>query len=216
MKTIFFSTLTLTALLSFTTHAATIPVSVTAFKNKVGSSGCAEDWNYWGEHLGSAFQEMLITELVKREGRFEILEREQIRDIYNGEHELVNSEESDIRLQKKKFKKARYTFVGSVSEYEYCASSNSGDVQLPIGGLFGSVGVKFSKKNAKVRIDLRVIDTVTGRVVASVMSEGKADRMGVGFDSDDMSYENQSRSPVGEAARTAIQDAVAKVENRLN
>lgn len=212
MKTIFFSTLALSVLMSVAVQATTIP----AFKNKVGSSGCAEDWNYWGEHLGSAFQEMLITELMKRDGRFEILEREQIRDIYNGEHELVNSEESDVQLQKKKFKKARYTFVGSVSEYEYCASSDSGGVQLPIGGLFGSVGVKFSKKNAKVRIDLRVVDTVTGRVVASVMSEDKADRMGVGFDSDDMSYENQSRSPVGEAARAAIQEAVAKVENRLN
>ena len=194
--------------------AGQIPVSVTAFKNKVGSTGCSSDWSYWSENLGSAFQEMLISELIKRP-QVEILEREQINAIYEGEHQLVNSEESDVQLQRKKFKKARYTFVGAVSDYEYCGDENSGGIRLPVGGLFGSVGIKFSRKNAKVKIDLRVIDTVSGQVVASVTTEGKTDRHSIGFDAEDLSYENQMRSPVGEAARSAIAQAVAKVENRL-
>jgi hypothetical protein len=36
-----------------------IPVSVLSFKNKTGSMSCSQDWFWWQDHLGSAFQDML-------------------------------------------------------------------------------------------------------------------------------------------------------------
>lgn len=193
---------------------ASVPVSVTRFENKAGSPGCDKDWWWWRDHLGSAFQDMLITALQQSEA-VEVLERETIKEIYEGEHGLVNSDE-DVSLAKGKFRKARYTFVGAVSEYEYCASDMGGGVN--IGALAGwtlPVEVKMNKSSAKVAVDIRMIDTVTGRIVKSVRAEGDAADGGLSVDLGVADFAAAKKTPVGQAARAAIEKATKQLLSAL-
>lgn len=200
------SVLLLLTLFAAANAEAATPVSVTRFENKASSPGCDKDWWWWRDHLGSAFQEMLITTLNKSEN-VEVLERETIKEIFDGEHELINSEE-DQSLARGKFRKARYTFVGSVSEYEYCASDMGGGVNIGVlAGWDLPVAVKMNRASAKVAVDIRVIDTVTGRIVKSVRAEGEASDTGMGVDLGVADFAAAKKTPVGQAARAAIEKA---------
>lgn len=200
---------------NFAVNAAT-RVSVTQFVDKANNSSCR--WQYdrhWWHDIGQAFREMLISELIKN-SKVEIYERETIRQINNDEHELVNADESDsANPQKKKFKKAQITLVGAVSEFEFC--SGGAGFGVDVGSLIGatSVPVKFDMAQAKVVVDLRVIDVETGRVLGSVRGAGHA----TSTDVDVGNFFNPgapfnvnafSNSPLGDAAREAIAEAAEK------
>lgn len=204
-----------------------VPVSVLSFKNKVGNLTCDQDWNWWRDHLGSAFQDMLMTELSKS-SNIVLLERENIQDINNMEVNLVNSEKSEHKIEKGNFTKAKYTIVGAVSSYEYCAEKKKGGIAVStVAGFFGIDGaarqvadtvnsVDISKASAKVVIDLRVVETKTGRVVKSVKAEGFAERSQFKIDSNLASYESAKETPVGEAARQAIEKGTSQILTSLN
>lgn len=53
-------------------------LSVVSFENKTQRSRCSHA--YFSKELGEGFREMLVTKLVKQ-GRFEVLERQQIRNL---------------------------------------------------------------------------------------------------------------------------------------
>lgn len=194
--------------------AAPIGVSVTKFKDKTGASGCRYNWDWWSSYLGDGFQDMLITELNKSP-KLEVLERETIRDIYDNEQNLVNSEKEDT-LARGHFKKARYTFVGAVTEFEYCAQKKNTSVNIgAVAGLFGvttpDVNVGFSGAKAKVTVDLRVIDTKTGRVVKSVQASELVEDSKFALDSEFGGHEQEQNSPADRAARLAIEKAAREI-----
>lgn len=205
---------------------AGVPVSVLAFKNKTGSMSCNQDWYWWQDHLGSAFQDMLLTELGK-DDRLELLERENIQELNDSEVNLVNSENSKHKIEKGHFSKAKYSLVGSVSSYEYCAEKKKLGVGVSaVSGFLGATGlvgavadtvneVGVSRANAKIVIDVRVVETKTGRIVKTVRSEGTADRSNFAIDSSLASYEDAQKTPVAEAARMAIEKAVAQLTPTL-
>lgn len=197
--------------------SATTAVSVTSFQNKVGSVSCGQDWDWWQDHLGTAFQEMLITELVKNKN-FEVLEREGIGAIYDQEVNLPNSED-DKSIKKNKFKKAKYTFMGAVTSYEYCAEKTKGGVSLgTVARFLGSSvaaeellpDVNVGSSTAKVVIDLRMIETATGRIVKSIRAEGSAKRSNFKIAGSIGTFADASETPVGEAARNAVESAATK------
>lgn len=192
------------------TWAKVTPVSVTQFKDKTGSSSCRHNWIWWSAYLGDGFKDMLITELSKSD-KLMVLERETIRDIYEDEHNLVNSE-NDGSLEKGQFKKARYTFVGAVTEFEYCAQKKKTSVNIgAVAGLFGvstpDINVGFGGSKAKVTVDLRVVDTKTGRVVRSIKSTETVEDSKYELDTELGSHEQEKNSPADKAARLAIEKA---------
>lgn len=201
---------------------AAVPVSVSSFKNKVGQTSCDYNWGWWSLNLDSAFQDMLITELSKNSS-LDILERENIEAINNEEVELVNSSRSHHKIRKGGFEKARYTIIGAVTGYEYCAEKKKASIGvsavagfLGLGGAAGLVAeqiseIAVSKATAKVIIDVRVVDTETGRIVKTIKSEGTAERSNFNINSDLASYEAASETPVGEASRQAVEKAVAGI-----
>ena len=204
---------------------ASVPVSVLQFKNKVGDMSCNQDWYWWNDHLGTAFQEMLITELAS-DSRIELLERETIRDIYDGEVNLINSENSTHTIEKGQFTKAKYTVVGSVSEYEYCAEKSKVGVGVTqVLGLLGASGaayeamgssdISYSNANAKVVVDVRLIDTRSGKIVKSVKAEGRAKRNKFKLTGDLINFEDAKNTPVGEAARNAIEKAAQELKTAM-
>lgn len=196
-------------------YASGVPVSVLKFENKVGASSCNQDWYWWQDHLGTAFQDMLITELQKN-SKFEVYERENINQMYANEHQLVNSQ-AEEKIETGKFKKAKYTFVGAVSGYEYCAQKTGGSVNVGmLASLVGfggvpSVNIGLSKANAKVIIDLRVIDTRTGRIVKSIKAEGEASRKNFKVAAEIGDFGDAMETPVGEASRSAIEKATKEI-----
>ncbi|MBC7420086.1 MAG: hypothetical protein H7328_05110 [Bdellovibrio sp.] len=202
-------TLTLSPALSWSQK---IPVSVTAFSDKSGASNCRFGWdNYWSRYIGNGFQEMLITEL-KKSDKLALFERENIKEIYSQEHELVNSE-NDVSIKKKAFKKAKYTFVGAVTEFEYCSSEEGGSVNVgSVARAFGfseapdfRVGRTGSK--AKLTVDVRVIDVTTGEVIKTVTTSGEVIDSEFKVDANMLDYKNTKNSPMGKAAREAISKA---------
>lgn len=197
---------------------AAVPVSVLSFKNKVGNINCNQDWYWWSDHLGTAFQDMLLTELSK-DSNVDLLERENIQAINDEEVNLINSEKSANKIEKGHFEKAKYTVMGAVTGYEYCAEKKSVNVSVSRVASFLGVNedvakltdtvdsVKFGKANAKVIIDLRVVETQTGRIVKTIKAEGESARSDFKINSSLADYAEAKETPVGEAARAAIEKA---------
>jgi curli biogenesis system outer membrane secretion channel CsgG len=212
----------LIVLMSATATQAAVPVSVMSFKNTVGDLVCEQDWFWWRDHLGTAFQDMLLTELAKNE-QIALLERENIQDLNDLEVDLVNSTHSTHEIEKGHFTKAKYTIAGAVTGYEYCADNKKTNVNVAaIAGFLGIDGdagtvadtinnVRIAKAHAKVIIDLRVIETRTGRIIKTITAEGKAERSNFKIDSELASYQDAKETPVGEAARLAIQKASVQI-----
>lgn len=202
---------------------AATPVSVLSFKNKVGNVTCRQDWYWWSDNLGSAFQEMLINEMSGN-SKIDLLERESIYDIEDREVNLINSEKSSHKIEKGNFTKAKYTVIGAVSEYEYCAESQKTKVNvskvaglLGLGGFAGAVAeniddVKFGDAHAKVVVDIRVVETATGRIVKTVKAEGLAQRKNFKIDTTIGDHQSAQDTPVGEAARNAIAKANLEIQ----
>jgi curli biogenesis system outer membrane secretion channel CsgG len=205
------------SLLPLTSFAKT-RLAIANFKNKSGDSRCAIRW-FSGDDLGSGMADQLVTELSKND-RFDIQERENLKEIYSDEHELINADKS-AAPKKNQFKAAHFSIVGSVTAFEMCADGLGGKVD--VGSLIGfkDSGLKVGAKraNAKVVIDVRVVDVEKGKVIKSWSSEGKAsstsfdvdgDYKGAGFGSD--AFNN---TPVGEATRLAMADIVKKIEKTV-
>ena len=194
-------------------------VSITAFKSDVGSVSCDHDWWWWSENLGNALRDTLAMEL-KETGKVEVLERENINEIYQSEHNLVNSQD-DRSLKKGQFKKAQYTIVGSVSEYEYCHKKSAGSINVGrVASLFGAEVPDFSigrgKASAKIAVILKLIDVETGRILKTVRGEGLQKRANFNFDSEIGGFEDARVSPMGEASKIAISKAASKLISAIN
>lgn len=203
--------------------SAPIPISVLKFTEKAAVSENSEDgcysWYYFGaDRLGSAFQERLISELVK-DKRFLVLERETIKEVHDNEIELINSHK-EAPIEKGHFKKAQYTLVGVVKAFDWCVGGESGRVN--VGSLLGigdlDVGAKRNK--AQVTVEIRVIDTKTGKVLQSVSGTGERTSYKLGFGGTiknvDLGSKAFRNSSLGEAIDEAISEAATKIKKALS
>jgi curli biogenesis system outer membrane secretion channel CsgG len=189
-------------------------ISVGEFKDKTGDSRCRVRW-FSRVDLGDGFRDQIITTLKEQSG-YKVYERENIKKIYSDEHELPNMDQSTA-LKKNKFKTTHYTITGAVTSFEMCADNVGGSVD--VGGLFGikNTGLKVggSHSNAKVVLDLRVVDNETGEIVDSIKAEGTSASTGLNLKGDykgsDFNSSGFKNTPIGEATRVAIEDAIKKV-----
>jgi hypothetical protein len=104
---------------------------------------------------------------------------------------------------------AQYLVYGTVNEFEYSKSGEKGGVR--IAGL--RVGAEQAK--AHIGMDVRIVDAVTGEIPFSTRSTANASRSGfkVGYSGSDFGANLAAfnKTPLGEATRKAIEDAVAKI-----
>lgn len=189
-------------------------LAVSTLKDEAGSSKCRV--NIRGNKLGTGMRTQLVTELMKYKNKFEVMERENLNTVYSEEHNLVNSDDS-AAPKRNKFKAAHYSITGSITSFELCADATGGKVDL--GGFLSKRGslkglkVGAQTANAKVVLDLRIVDVETGEVIHSVSAEGNAKSTnfdldtnidGIGLDSN--KFES---TPIGEATREALNKAAA-------
>ena len=182
-------------------------VAVTAFENKVKTPIPDATWK-----LGEGLAEILTTELVKT-GLFIVVERQALGDIVGeqalGQSGLIRGETAAPTGQ---LLGAQIVVRGAVTEFEERASGGSGGLQsrpLSIGG-----GVE----NAHVAIDLRLIDTSSGQVLASHNISKAVPAFGGGFNArvSPVTFGGDAfyQTPIGSATRAAMQEAVQFVVAR--
>ncbi len=197
---------------SFETSYAKTRIAVSKFTNKSSNGRCY--LGYW-RNVGEGMADQLITEL-KRIPRFAVLERDNINQMYAEEHKLVNADKRTLP-KKNGFKAAEYSIVGAVTSFEMCDSKVGGKVN--VGSLFGIKGTDLSvggkRQEAKVVLDLRVVDTETGEVVLSINEEGTSTATNFDFDArvKEASFGSDiyNSTPVGEATRVALANIVKKL-----
>lgn len=215
MKTIF-----LALCLMFASHAFAEPVkvSVMRFADKTGSSNCRSQYDWWSKHFGDSFRDILTGEL-SRDGRFEVMEREALAQILDEEVNLENSTD-EKRPERNQFEAAQFALIGAVTEYEYCAQSNGGSVNLPrLAGLVGlstpvpdlEVGLRGAK--AEIAVEIRIVEVKTGKILRSVRGTGKASDSKFNLDvgGGGLGYDQQMNSPLAAAGREAIKAAMGEI-----
>jgi curli biogenesis system outer membrane secretion channel CsgG len=173
----------------------------------------------WQPAVGEGLAEMLITELTKI-NKFDVLEStalEHLKDeIRLGEEGFVASDE---KVARGGWAAADFMFRGKVTRFGG-KSQGIGLGGFAPGGL-GNLGIKTSKQD--VRIDWRLVDVATRKIISSGSSNGE--HSGVGFDigvavkgsGGGIGFDNQEfmNSGLGKATVKALSNLVSQVQ-RLN
>lgn len=110
---------------------------------------------------------------------------------------------------------AQVLITGDITSFTHSRSSLGGSMTNVLKGVSASV----DRVSASVSIDLRMIDAVTGEVIASVKGTGNAAQNGVAADltKEEKSYSGsvQLSTPLGHASRAAIEQAVAGIVGNM-
>ncbi|MCX6571726.1 MAG: hypothetical protein NT006_09985 [Candidatus Aminicenantes bacterium] len=183
--------------------------SIAVMKFTATAGGGQSYWRSASWDLGTGMAEMMTTALVET-GKFKVLERQEI-DAVIGEQDFGASGRVDPATAAKigRILGAQYLVYGTVNEFEYSKSGEQGGVR--IAGL--RVGAEQAK--AHIGMDVRIVDAVTGEIPFSTRATASASRTGfkVGYSSSDFGANLAAfnQTPLGEATRKAIGDAVAKL-----
>jgi curli biogenesis system outer membrane secretion channel CsgG len=176
-------------------------VAVSRFEDRTGS----------GYHsLGSGVADMLATALVKS-GKFSVIERQDLDNVLTeqklGESGLVTPETAPKVGQ---LLGAELFVVGAVTEFGTKESSIGGGISL-----FGG-GVK--TKKARAVVDVRLINTSTGEIIASESEEGTESSTGVDVRYSDINFDNSSswdNTDIGKATREAVNGVVKLITENM-
>jgi hypothetical protein len=156
---------------------------------------------------------MLTTELMKT-GRFIVVERQALGDIL-GEQELGQAGiiRKETAAKVGQVLGAQIIVRGVVSEFDMRKSGGGGGIRIK--GI--SLGLKAS--NAHVAVDIRLIDSSTGQVLHSHNAVGTAKSTGlnVGIARGDVDFGagGFQKTPLGQATRQAIHDAVNFIISKM-
>jgi curli biogenesis system outer membrane secretion channel CsgG len=155
--------------------------------------------------------EALTTTLVGTD-RFVVLERLALQQVQQeqdlGASGRVNKETApDVgRLMG-----AQVMITGDITAFSFQRSAVGGTATNLIRGLTAGV----ERVTASVSIDLRLIDAVSGEVIAAIRGDGNASQQGITTDltRDEKKYDGSVTlsTPLGKASREAIQKSVAGI-----
>jgi curli biogenesis system outer membrane secretion channel CsgG len=182
--------------------------------------------NWWGGtwDIGKGIADLLVEELLQT-GQIRLLERAQIESVL-AEQDLANSSRADVSgAQAARLGKvlgANLLLTGTVVQF--------GSEQRNVGGSAGSVAGRFMggagarNTTATVVITVRVIDTGTSEILASVKAEGKSNRRGLllgsrvggNFGSIDMGSSDFRETILGEATQKAVTEAATRLTTAMN
>jgi curli biogenesis system outer membrane secretion channel CsgG len=176
-------------------------VAVATFEDKSGSG-----YN----HLGSGVADMLTTALVKS-GKFIVIERQELEKVLNeqklGEGGLVTAESAP---KVGKLLGAELFVVGSVSEF--------GTKESNIGGNVPLFGASLKTKTARAVVDVRLVNTTTGEIIAAETKEGSESSTGVAVSYESIDFNNMDSwddTDAGKATREAVNGVVELVTENL-
>jgi len=172
------------------------------------------------ESYAQGLTEMMVTELVNS-GRFIVVERQAIADVL-AEQELQYSGavNPETAVEAGRVIGAQYFIRPVITTFSYGEKGRGGDAAITVPAdvpVAGRIRIGGGKKTVQARlvIDSRIYDVQTSQVTASVMGEGSIERSSsqVGLTSDvlDVSTDGFNDTPLGEATRGAVQQAVEAI-----
>jgi len=198
-------------------HGPKARIAVAKFLDKSGKGQAAG--------IGSGMADMLATSLFQT-GRYIVLERQNLQDVLS-EQDLGASGRirPDTAAAIGQVEGAEILVTGNITEFEAATSGGqgglgvsgqdvTGDKRSLANKLFGSVVGKLGGafQSSHLAIDMRLVDTRTGRVVAAASVKGEANDIsglgsaaGSGLAGDLSGY---AKTPMEKAIRLAIQEAV--------
>jgi curli biogenesis system outer membrane secretion channel CsgG len=167
-------------------------------------------WGSFSDPISSGIKEMLTTELVAC-NRFIVYERENLGDIM-AEQQLSSSAAANpkAKIPAGQLEGVELFIYGALTEFE--ASKEGGEMTIPIP-LFGqTVDANLGYNRSEVGMDLRIIDTRTGRIVAVTTVKGSATNVRLGGSSVSSSLpttlQGYQNTPVEAACRKMIREAI--------
>jgi len=165
--------------------------------------GAPDDYKH---QLSDAVCDMLTTELSKY--GWDMVEREKLGDVI-GEQDLANSGRVDKTTgpETGKILGADYLIVGKITQWGYKEQGGG------FGGLLGNLGnaARYKETDAMVKIDFRVVNSRTSRIVGGSAGTAQGDEKNRGialqrdwFKSIDFSQSEWTDSQIGKATRKAV------------
>jgi curli biogenesis system outer membrane secretion channel CsgG len=125
----------------------------------------------------------MITTALFQSNRFIVLEREYLKDVLV-EQEFAGSGRvgETSRIPAGEVEGAELLVVGAITGFDAAAAGGGGfPIPIPINRQGDVVILDLELRKAFVSMDLRVIDTRTARIVATVAVEGTAHKFGAGL-----------------------------------
>ncbi len=190
-------------------------IAVFEFEDKTdGSIG----WWRGGQTVGQGMADMLLTSLVKS-GSYIVIEREKLSEVMQeqslGASGAVN-EESATSIGK--LLGAEVAVFGAVTEFSVKEEKRGGraPVFTPRGPR--SVGLSISTARAGVTVDVRLVNTATGEILAAESVGGTEEKKGVSVSTARARFRNEAEfdeSMIGKACRKALDAIVAKVTTQM-
>lgn len=168
-----------------------VRIAVLGFENN-------SSWSYWGNNLGYAAADELVTQLFKT-GKFTVIERAQIDMILSeqdfGQSGRVNASQA---AEIGRILGVQVMVTGSITKFSIDRK----------GGSIGGFGVSYSE--AETNLDVRLIDVNTAEILFADDSEGKI-RLG-GFSGGGVSFaQNFDAGLAQEALRPAVENMAEKI-----
>ncbi len=169
-------------------------------------------WYWWrgNQSVGQGMADMLVTALVKS-GEYIVIERQELEKIIKeqqlGQTGLVTPQTA---AKLGKLLGVELAVVGSVTEFGYTKSSK--------GLSFKGIGGGLSTYKATVGIDVRLINTSTGEILAAENVRKEKKSRGVAFHNNRLNFRDQKQfdeSVVGKAVRAAIEEIVKLINKQM-
>ena len=179
-------------------------IAATKFKSTSGIH-----WDN-GEAMGA-----MLSEALMATGRFIVVERAEVDDILKEQD--LGAEGRVTQATAAQFGQmlgASILVMGAVTQFEDGAESGNAGVGVPLPGV-GSVRVGGGKTTAYVKVNIRLVDTTTGKILsthnADGTASGKAKDGGLAVKGFDLHGGKASQTPIGQACQDAIDQAVAHI-----
>ncbi len=184
-------------------------IAATKFKSTVGAQPDC------GEATGA-----MLSEALMATGRFIVVERAEVADIVKEQDMGVEGRITQATAAKfGNMLGASILVMGTVTQYEEQAAGRGGGVGLPIPGVGGSVSLGGNKMTAFVKVNIRLVDTETGKILSTHNADGTAEskgrRLGGGIRGVSAQGNTSTKTPIGQALQKAIDEAVAHISKTM-
>jgi curli biogenesis system outer membrane secretion channel CsgG len=185
-------------------------VAVMDFDDKTGHGA----WD-----IGSGMADMLTTALVKS-GKFMVIERQQIEAVMKEQAlGLSGAVTPQSAAQVGKLLGVELMVVGSVNEFGEKENQVGGSIGSRLGGPMGGLNrLGVETKTARVGLDIRLVNTTTGEIVAAEGIAEEESKKGVDIGHDDFSFSNDAgwdQTLAGKATRKAVNKVVELITKSM-
>jgi curli biogenesis system outer membrane secretion channel CsgG len=159
-------------------------------------------WHWWGDNLGKAAADVLVTQLVNG-GTFTVIERAQLESVMAEQRLGASGAVTSATAAKVgKLLGVQFILTGSITQFS---------IETTRAG-FRGIGGSYS--NAESKMDVRLISTETAEILAAMEGQGNK-RMGGGFFRGVGAERTFDQGAAAEALRPAVDQVVEKVQAQV-